>query len=466
MSEVTPEILTKIESYMGTVKTQYDTNKAYVKGKNPPTLDPPKKGDPDNRIPIPLAKTTVEDMAGYAGRAEDRLITFPFVDSETDPDTNEYEAIVKPWMDYNDDGVEVSELYKEALWNGKSYELWWTSENDEPGLPIKPEYKIVPGDSIFVKWSSDVKPRMQYAVRFWKDTDQFDGVEDTKHYAMVYYEYVAEAWESNGAWYRVPENDVVYPYSIVPVIEYKINKDGESLFESEKSMIDAIDKIVSKSTNEVDRYNALILLLPFLADANFKQKLMELKIIDNLSGQGDNPIIPQFLEKNLAGVTEFYKWALDTLVEFYHKSTKVPDFTDQKFGGSDESGEAKRMKLLGMEYVAAQIDTYFLQGIFKRKQLFDDVINAGTTGINTDDYTISVACQRNLPVNEKERLEIASLEMGIGITKQTIINGLPRSIVPDPRAELEAMDSQREKVTVQDNIDDNPDNQDNDSDDQ
>lgn len=436
---MTSDILGKIYDYMGTVKAKYDTNMAYVKGQNPTIANDPKKGDPDNRIPIPLAKTTVDDMAGYAGRAEDRVVSFPFIDADQQ-DENEYEPIARDWMDYNDDAIETSELYREALANGASYELWWTSVGDQPGLPIIPEYKILKGDSVFVKWTNEVKPTMEYAVRFWKDEDAFDGKEDATIYAQVYYPGYSERWQGNGTFVRNEAEDTVYPYSIVPVLEYKINRDRLPLFEAEKKIIDTIDKIVSKSINEVDRYNALILLLPFLADAGFKQKLVDMKVIDDLAGQGDNAILPQFLEKNLGGVTDFYKWALEVMNDYYHKSTKVPDFTNQNFGTGDESGAAKAYKLLGLEYIAAMIDTYFNQTAYQRKILFDDVINAGTTGINTDDYTIQILCKRNLPVNAKEALEIAALEKGIGISDKTIFQGLPTQIVPDWKKELSMME--------------------------
>jgi len=234
----------------------------------------------------------------------------------------------------------------------------------------------------------------------------------------------------------------LYPYTTVPVIEYKINKDGEPLFEAEKDLIDTIDKIVSKSINEVDRYNALILLLPFLADAEFKAKLFEKKVIDDLSQGGENAMLPQFLEKNLAGVTDFYKWALEVMDEYYHKSTKIPDFASAEFGATDDSGESKKMKMLGMEYRASTIDTYFNYGVFERKQMFDDVINAGTTGIDTELYTITVKTRRNLPVNLKEALEIATLSKAAGLSRETVLRNLPQEIVQDWQKEMEMSDTE------------------------
>ena len=46
----------------------YAENRAYVEGKNPAIHRERKKKDPDNRVPVPLAKSSIEEMAGYAGR--------------------------------------------------------------------------------------------------------------------------------------------------------------------------------------------------------------------------------------------------------------------------------------------------------------------------------------------------------------------------------------------------------------
>lgn len=442
---MTAEILQKIYSYVKSTVPEYIQNEAYVKGKNPGIVKDPKKGDPDNRIAIPLAKVTVEDMAGYAGRAQDRQIVYEAIEGN-DGDSEEYAKIIHEWGVKNNEEIDTSEIYFEALSQGKAYQLWWVSDSDMPGLPLMPEYKMVSGRDVFIKYTDEVKPQKEYAVRFWTDKDAFDGEEDPATYAMVYYPYYAEGYRIDGTVSRVPEMDMQYPYSVVPMLEYKINKDGVPLFDAEKGIIDAIDKIVSKSINEVDRYNALILLLPFLADAGFRQKLVDMKVIDNLSQDGENSILPQFLEKNLAGVTEFYKWALDTMDAYYHKSTKIPDFSNPEFGAADDSGESKKMKMLGLEYRAATVDTYFNAAVMERKQLYDDVINVGSTGIDTESMKISIKCKRNLPVNVREALEIATLSKAAGISKETIFRNLPSEIIGDWKKELEETEDDTEPV--------------------
>lgn len=436
MDEINSEILDRALGYITSRKTFYDINAAYVTGKNPATLNAPKEGNPDNRIPIPLAKMAVDDLVGYAGRG----IAVAFDPISSDPDeqetttVEEYNEVVREWMDYNADAVDTEELYREALSQGRAFQVWWTSEWDMPGFPIRPEYKIVPGDSVFIKYSNEIKPRKEWAAYFWRDPEN----DDKTIYATVYKPLIAERWVcKNGKWAHDEANDAAHPYTNVPVIEYRANKDKLPIFEAEKFLIDSIDKIAGKSINEVDRFNSLILLLPALASPEMKAKLQELRVLDGLEHFEH---WPEFLEKNLSGVTEFYKWSEEFLEKSFRKSIKVPDMTDSTFGTSDQSGVSRMFKLLGMEFVAAGIETYFRQGIYERKAMFDDVINAGTSGIDCDIVTINAKFTRNLPVAEMDKLQIANMMKALNISDETIIKMLPDTIIADKAAELAKME--------------------------
>lgn len=457
---MTPELLTKIQTLQASEEILYQQNKAYVKGKNPGIYEDKQKAKPDNRLPIPFAKMAVDDMCGYAGRSEDMKIEFDSIDVDnTEDDTTEetYREIVRNWMDYNSDGIETAELYRESLGQGKSYEIWWTSENDEAGLPIKPEYKIVDGNKVYIKYSNSIKPVKEYAVYFNEYVD-FE-TDEKKQTALVMYQYYNESFTKvKDKWVADADGQVPTPFSVVPCIEFKCNKDKEPIFEAEKNIIDQIDKICSKSLNEVDRFNALILLLPALADAGLRAKFEELQVIDDIDRYTKDP---SYLAKDLAGVTEFYKWLEDLLEKMFRKSIKIPDMTSETFGGSDESGVARAFKMLGMEFVAAQIETYFIQALYERKQLFDDVINAGTLGIDTSVITINVHTKRNLPVDETAKVALAVQLQTIGVSKETILKMLPSTIIPDVEKELaQGQDENAKKVTLLTD-DDSVDNMDN-----
>jgi SPP1 family phage portal protein len=261
-------------------------------------------------------------------------------------------------------------------------------------------------------------------------------------YLQIYEPFKSEQWIQieDQDWKRNEDGDSDYPFDYVPVIEYRINKDGDPLFEAEKKIIDAHDRLMSNSANEIDRFNALIALFPGKVTKEFVDKLHELRLIDDLENYEH---WPAYLEKNLAGVTEFYNELANRYERLFHKTIKVPDMTDPQFGGSDASGVARAFKILGMEFKASIIEVYFNKGLVQRKRFFDSIIDSGTSDIMVEDYTMEINSKRNLPIDEKSKAEIAQILKGV-VSDETLLKFLPRSIVQDPEKEMEKIKEQRE----------------------
>jgi SPP1 family phage portal protein len=178
-------------------------------------------------------------------------------------------------------------------------------------------------------------------------------------------------------------------------------------------------------------------LFPQKVDKEFIDKLREMNVIDDL---GDFDRWPEYLEKDLGKITSFYQQLADRLERLFHKSIKVPDFSDENFVGNS-SGVALAYKLLGLEFKAAQIDLYFDKGINGRYELISSGINAGARQYPTDDYEIIIDNKRNLPVDEAGRVQIAQQLLGI-LSEETILKMLPNTIVPDVERELERISQQ------------------------
>lgn len=412
--------------------TNYKINQAYVRGKNPTIIANATGDNPDNRLPIPLGKVAVDNMVGYMMPPDEPDIFYQLTDAmdEWTRDGDEYNGQIKVWREYNDDALSIAETVTEAMSQGVAYEVWWTSASDEPGFPVRPEWVLVPASQIYIKWSNTLKPVKEYAVRFYAD--------GSTEYAVVYYPGYAEGWkkEKSKKWERNEENDLVYPFEIVPVLEAKINKEGLPVFEAEKEIMDQLDKVMSKSLNEVDRYNAMIALFPFIVDADIATSLKDKGYFHGLENY-DADKWPRYLEKNLGGATEFYKWMVENLERLFHKCSRIIDFTDPTFGGQDDSGVSKAMKLLCMEMVAGKAEIYLRRWLVERKKLFDACVKAGTSGIDTDIYKAEIKWSRNVPVSAKEQLEIASMMMGLQMTRESILKILPKAILPDWERELE-----------------------------
>ena len=77
---VNSEELDKLYGLMKAKRSIIAENERYVIGNNPAILDKEPGKAPDNRIPTPLAKSAVEDMTGYAGRAGDVKTSYELVE--------------------------------------------------------------------------------------------------------------------------------------------------------------------------------------------------------------------------------------------------------------------------------------------------------------------------------------------------------------------------------------------------
>jgi SPP1 family phage portal protein len=413
-------------------------NEAYMKGRNPTILEMEPIKEPDNRIPIPWAKSAVENMAGYAAMPGNIKVEYPFLDTTDDANMdNLYEKQVIEWQKMNEDHIEITELYIQTLAQGRAYEMWW-ADKGATGTEAIPRWKRVPGDQIVLVWDDGFEPKLIKAVYFWGN------FEENEHHALILDKRKGEGWtkEEGGEWKRKSDFDLNYPYDRIPIIEFVGSMDREPFFQAQKEIIDAHDILISSSQNEVDRFNALISLFPGMVSKEFADKLKEYKVIDDLA-QFDGDQWPRFLEKNLSGVKEFYNELADRLERLFHKTIKVPDVTSPDFAAGDESGVARAFKLLPMEFRAAMIEAYFNKGLIKRKELLDDVFKYNTSGVNPEEYITEVTSKRNIPVDELAKVQIAVQLTGI-VSKETILKWLPNSIVPDYEAELARLLEERE----------------------
>jgi len=408
-------------------------NAAYVLGKNPTLYRKKPQKDPDWRVSIPLAKSTVEDLTGYAAKTGHIVVSYRQELAETEAEEalrKTYEEVNKKIYVHNEAQLETSELYNQALTQGEAYELFWLSEGDDQKL-FTPEFAMVANEDMVLVYDGSLKPKLSAAIRYYKQ-----GL-DT--YAEAYFPYYSESWiklAGKKKWDRDPLGDNAYPYSEVPLAVYKINRFSQPLFEAEKEVIDAHDNLISKSVNEIDRFNALVALFPNRVDAEFVKKLEQYRIMDGL---GEFEKWPEYLEKSLSKIDAFYQNLANRLERLYHKTSKVPDFSDENFAGRS-SGISLAYKLLGLEFKAAQVDSYFNKGLRTRQNLIDDVLNSSEQ-VQYPKYAMDISNKRNLPVDTSSAVEIATKLLGV-VSKETLLRILPEEIVNDVDVELERIDKE------------------------
>jgi len=424
-NKILGEIFSKLEANLPEIQS----NQAYVEGKNPYILNKPDGKKPDNRIPIALAKMTVENMDGYAGRAGDRTTKYELADTSIENPDDPFIAYTRAMDIYNEEPIETSELYDESLTQGEAYEIWWSSTAVKlPDSRLTAEYRMVPIENVYIQWTDEIKPTIEYFVYFSGDPEA--------RTASVYYPLYKEAWKSRDGGTWTFSETIDYPFQTPPINIFKSNRKSMPIFEAEKPLIDAYDEMISKSMNEIDRYNALITLFGNRVSAEFLEAFDngEITAIDDLETDARTDL-PRYLEKNLGGVTQFYNDLLDRVYKLYKESVNVVNLSDESFG-TIASGVAMAFKLLGMEFKASQIDTYFNRGMLRRLELYADVYNAGVNQIDVNNYRAVITNKRNIPIDIKANAEVAQI-LSQFISDETLLEYLPNQIVPDVRKEME-----------------------------
>ena len=142
---------------------------------------------------------------------------------------------------------------------------------------------------------------------------------------------------------------------------------------------------------------------------------------------------PQYLQKDLNGINEFYAGLSQYSKELFFSSIKIPDFTDKEFANA-QSGRAMLFKLIGLELRASKIDTYFDKGLVMRNELINDVIGESEK-FTVEDYKMIIKHKRNLPVDREAIFDMAIKATGI-LSKETILRLFPKEIVDDVEKEL------------------------------
>lgn len=443
------DTLKKIQAKVEKNAVGIRVNEAYVEGKNHFILKEVRpKEKPDHRVPVGLAKMAVDDMTGYAGRPGDRRTLIQKVGAEEN-EKDDFIDYIREMEAYNKEQIETSELYDESCSQGIAYEIFWPSKAvDLPGNLLTTEYKMVPTESVHLQYTNEIKPSLEYFV-------YFSGDKEDVLTASVYYPLFREDWTSINGQEFVLSETVEYPFTEPPICVYALNRKQQPLFEAGKPLIDAYDIVMSRSLNEVERFNSLILLLGGRSTEDFREALSqgELAIIDkileDLGPDGKLPSdLPRYLQKDFSGVTELYENYLNRAYKDYRKVVKVQDIGSDEAVGGNVSGVSQAYKLLGMEFMAAKIDTYFNQGLEKRLDFYAQVYNAGTQRIDVNDYKAVVKTKRNLPVNILEIIQGIVQLQGI-VSDRTILEYLPEQIVPDVERELERLKEQEPKNVLE-----------------
>ena len=411
--------LTYIETQMASKASKAKYYKTYYTGDNYDLLSVPAKlTPPDNRIPSAFGGKLVDTMKGYA-RASGKV--------SYSTDGGFIEAL-KDIFDANDEELKHGEVYTDALTTGYGYMILRMAEDGKTIRMYNPE-----PETCYAVYGDTLERRL-IAFVHEVSISQFDNT--TKYIKTVYY---ADSWieytKEKTGW--VETDSKAHPFGAVPCIEYTACKDKLPLFYRVLPMIKEHDKITSSSyADERERFvSAILLALKRIDNVNkdangntAADRMAIARILDDIGAGGEIKDVNQavgFLSKPSRG-PDIAEQA-DRFERLIYDLACVVNPNDYK-AGTPTAAMAYKLKLMAMEFKAADIDTYFDKGVQRCIELIGNTM----PGIYEP---VTIKHSRNIPT-DIDTLAITAGNLKGVLSDESILNLFPADIVPDKVEEL------------------------------
>lgn len=370
---------------------------------------------PCNRIVTNYCYTIVGNYQGYL-TGQDITYTSP----------NDISAIVDI-LSYNDVRTEDSELLKQALIYGRSFEINYV---DEDG---KQRFKVLDTRQCIPVYDNTLNQNLLCVIRFYP-IDQFDV--SNGYNVDIYYTDRIEYYTMNTGFTTLRFiGEEQHFYHQVPVTVFSLNPEEKSIFDKIMGLQDAYNTLLSSEVDDFEAFcDAYLVLKNVTATADDVAEMKEKRVIVlPYAAQGVDPDA-SFLNKNISDTQ--IENMLTNIDEQIHKISNSPDFTDEAFGTS--SGVAMKYKLLGFENTAGAIAANMTKALQKRLELICEILNLTSGEQMWRDVEITFT--RNLPVDLAETANLVNTLKGT-VSDRTLLSLLP--FVSDIDKELEMVEESK-----------------------
>ena len=285
---------------------------------------------------------------------------------------------------------------------------------------------------MFIVHDNSIEERPLFAVRYTFNENSQTGIGQ-----VITNDEVIDATFSTGGTVKFGER-TQHIYNSLPVVELIENEERQSIFESVKTLINALNKAASEKANDVDYFaDAYLKVLGVELQDEDASQIRENRIF-NLWKNGDGPL-PEvnFLEKPSSDTTQ--ENLISLLKESIFAISMVANMSEAEFGNS--SGTALAFKLQAMDNLARMKDRK-LQSAFNR--LYQIVFSVPLTAVYEDAWTgLTYTFTRNVPRNILEEAQIVGQLSG-QVSEETKLSVL--SIIDDPQKEIERMEKEEEAM--------------------
>jgi len=120
--------------------------------------------------------------------------------------------------------------------------------------------------------------------------------------------------------------------------------------------------------------------------------------------------------------------------------TNTPDMTDENFGGN-QSGEAMKYKLFGLEQRTAIKEGLFRKGLRRRYKLIGQIMSINRELDKDAIQDLTFTFTRNVPKSVRDEMEMY-LQAGGQVSQQTLMSIV--SFIDNPQQEMERIENEED----------------------
>ena len=363
---------------------------------------------PDNRLVVGFAKYIVDSFIGF----------FNGIPVKVAHDNEQVQAFLDDFRNRNDMDDNESELAKLVAIYGRAYEYLYQDEESLTQVIYNG-----PEDIILVHDDS-IAQKPLFAIRYYYN-------EDNDLAGELFTETERIAISSKGGIISFAEPEPHY-YGSVPIVEYVMSEERQSIFEGVKTLMNAINRTLSEKANDIDYYaDSYLKILGAELDAETIQTLRDNRTI-NMSGEGSQNVVVEFVTKPSAD--EAQENLIERLIDLVYQMAMVANVNDDQFATA--SGVAQEFKLQPMSNMAKNLDRKFKSGMSRRFKMIFAIVTNIQAAYRDEWFDIRYSFTRNMPRNLVDEAEVAAKLEGI-VSKETQLSTL--SIVDNAKQEMERM---------------------------